>query len=682
MRFVYPEFLWALFALVIPVIIHLFSFRRYKTLYFSNLKFLRFVEQQTRSTQKLKHLIVLVLRILALTALILAFAQPYFPVEDNGAEGGKPVIAIYLDNSFSMTAKGTEGELISEAREFARKTIKNAALKTSFIIATNDLSGTEKRILTQPEALEYLDKIQPGPMVRELDDVITWMQGVLENESQTNSAIGSRQYLLLSDFQKNTSSTKEIQADDKGYYYPIHFSPQDRSNLYIDSVWFSSPIRRVGTNNELNIRIVNQSDADLTNVEVQFSAGNVRRDLFIDIPAKEKAVTVINYTDKIRGTKKGKVTVNDKQLFWDDDYHFSYMVDDHADILIVNGEDFSPTVEKVYLLEPYYSVKAIDHTAFTLDELKGKELVFLNGLRSVASGITEQLIAFAESGGSVAIIPGNEAEKTEYRDLLNKLYLPAFGGTTNQGTRIRKIEYEDPFFSGMFDKKKEELNLSSVAKAYTLERNSDARSMELISFQNGFPLLLRSNGAVNAFLFTIAVTPEFGTFTAESLYPSVLLRIGELSQKKAPIALTLGSDAMYPLYEKQLGEEPVHLKDGKIDFIPKTEKRGLTSYILLNGLEATDYLRSGSYRITGEGVDGMLSLNYSRKESQTEYSPVDMLREQLMASGLTNVASFEIDKGQSLAKIDIDKPFEYWRLFIILALVFLFAEMLVLKLWK
>jgi hypothetical protein len=141
MRFVYPEFLWAFAALSIPVIIHLFNFRRYKTLYFSSLQFLKFVDQQTRSTQKLKHYLVLALRLLALSSLILAFAQPYIPVENTNSSGGKPVIAIYIDNSFSMTAKGTEGELISEARELARKIINDASLETAFLLHSIELSG-------------------------------------------------------------------------------------------------------------------------------------------------------------------------------------------------------------------------------------------------------------------------------------------------------------------------------------------------------------------------------------------------------------------------------------------------------------------------------------------------------------------------------------------------------------
>jgi len=77
MSFVYPWFLWALLAIAIPIIIHLFHFRRFKTVYFTNVKFLKEVKEQTSARSKLKHLLVLCSRILAIAALVFAFAMPY-----------------------------------------------------------------------------------------------------------------------------------------------------------------------------------------------------------------------------------------------------------------------------------------------------------------------------------------------------------------------------------------------------------------------------------------------------------------------------------------------------------------------------------------------------------------------------------------------------------------------------
>src|SRR5690606_15816754 len=79
MKFVYPEFLYALFAIAIPIVIHLFNFRKFKKIYFSNVQFLKEVTQETQSKSKLKHLLILISRILAISFLVFAFAQPYIP---------------------------------------------------------------------------------------------------------------------------------------------------------------------------------------------------------------------------------------------------------------------------------------------------------------------------------------------------------------------------------------------------------------------------------------------------------------------------------------------------------------------------------------------------------------------------------------------------------------------------
>ncbi|MBK6884084.1 MAG: BatA domain-containing protein [Flavobacteriales bacterium] len=79
MSFLHPAFLWALTALAIPVLIHLFQLRRFKRIDFPNVRFLAEISQQTRARKKVQHWLVLLARLLALACLVLAFAQPYLP---------------------------------------------------------------------------------------------------------------------------------------------------------------------------------------------------------------------------------------------------------------------------------------------------------------------------------------------------------------------------------------------------------------------------------------------------------------------------------------------------------------------------------------------------------------------------------------------------------------------------
>jgi hypothetical protein len=681
MRFVYPEFLWGLLTLAVPIVIHLFNFRRYKKLYFSSLKFLQHVDQETKSTQKLKHLVVLILRCLALAALVIAFANPYLPVENEKSTGGKPVIAIYLDNSFSMTAKGTEGELLSEARETARKIISNASLETRILLNTNDMSGVEQRLITKVEALEYLDKIEASPLVRQIDDVLNWQRSFIDKQNEMNQRVGTRQYILLSDFQKNSSSFTKLKTDEDGYYYPVQFIPQEKSNVYIDTAWFSSPIQRIGENNELNVRVVNSGKENLTNVELHMEVNGIVRDVFLDIPSNQKVTTTLNYTEKKAGLKRGKIEVNDKQLFWDDEYFFAYEVRNKTNILLVNSDDASPQVAQVYRLEPFYSVKTINQTGFSQDQLRNTDLVFLNGINTISSGLSDQLNEFAQTGGSIAIFPGKTCETGSLSLLLNALNLPGLGTVTQSGTRIDKLIYDDPFFAGMFEQKKENLNLPSITKAYSSNKNNGKGAYELIRLQNGMPLFLRSGGSINAFLFTSSLDVSFSNFTADALFPSLILRIGEMSQRKLPIALTIGSDGVFPLFEASDGEKPVHIKNKKLDFIPQTKTVGTMRYISLSGSEATELLVAGNYDIVDEKAIGTVALNYNRLESITSALSKDEIINGLKQS-FKHVLFKEIAEGQSLASIDIEKPYEYWKVFVFLTLLFLLGEMCVLKFWK
>ncbi len=196
MEFVHPEFLWLLFFLLIPIITHLFHFRRHKTLFFPSLKFLKYVQQEQKSTQKLKHLLVLVSRLLTMAFLIICFAQPFIGTSKSNS-AGKSVLAIYIDNSFSMTAKGTEGELLSEAKELTRRILKDAEPETHVLLATNKLDGIEQRLITKVEALDYLEKIESTPIRRNLQEVLNWQKEFIDRENQENVNLAVRQYVFI-----------------------------------------------------------------------------------------------------------------------------------------------------------------------------------------------------------------------------------------------------------------------------------------------------------------------------------------------------------------------------------------------------------------------------------------------------------------------------------------------------
>jgi hypothetical protein len=159
MRFLSPGFLFALLTIAIPVIIHLFNFRKFKKVYFSNVRFLKNVQIHTSSRQHLKDRLILGMRILGLSFLVFAFARPYIPAEDQKYGFQQEILSIYIDNSYSMEAVNKEGTLLDEAKRKAREISSAYSVSDKFQLLTNDFFGKNQRLLSYEEFQTAVDEV-------------------------------------------------------------------------------------------------------------------------------------------------------------------------------------------------------------------------------------------------------------------------------------------------------------------------------------------------------------------------------------------------------------------------------------------------------------------------------------------------------------------------------------------
>ncbi|MGI4729890.1 MAG: BatA domain-containing protein, partial [Janthinobacterium lividum] len=166
MAFLYPGFLFALFALTVPVIIHLFNFRQYKKVYFSNVQFLKDVQKQQSSRSNLKNLLILAARILALFFLVMAFAKPFLPSGQAGNIGKQQLVSIFLDNSYSMETQNREGSLLDEAKRRAKEIASAYGLNDRFQLITQDFEGKQQRFINREEFNQAVDEIKISPQSR------------------------------------------------------------------------------------------------------------------------------------------------------------------------------------------------------------------------------------------------------------------------------------------------------------------------------------------------------------------------------------------------------------------------------------------------------------------------------------------------------------------------------------
>ncbi|MGV3609405.1 MAG: BatA domain-containing protein [Fluviicola sp.] len=682
MKWVYPEFLFALLVLVIPILIHLFHFRKYKTIYFSSIAFVKSVEQQQKNPRKIRHLLILIARCLAFACLVIAFAQPYFPKSET-SKNDIQLIGVYIDNSFSMSRIGGQGELLAQAKELAGSIVDKAPRNTQYVLFTNELSGNEKQTLTKVKFVDQVAKVNYSPIYRSREEILSyWNQWIEDAQKEGNIKI-KPSLVYLSDFQKTKPSDSNKKFKSIAQVSPLILSPQNTGNLYVDTIWFETPIQKLGSAQTLSIRVVNTGKEAIESAVVNVQIGKIKRDLFAELPANSADTVHLNYFNQDAGIAKGKIAVNDKQMTQDDSFYFNYEVKKSSSVLIVNGEDAVENVGIVFGLDDFYRIKEVSTTQASQENLESVDLIVLNGLNQVPSNLSTELSAYSEEQGSILLIPGTNISPSGWNALLDKLNLPSINGTQTVGLGIQKLNIKDPFFRGIFEGRPENISLPAVAKAYRLMNNSKTLSSNLINYQNGTPFFVKSTGKNHAYLFSTSLKPEFSTFTSNQLFSTLLLHAGNLSQRQNPYYLIIGSDGSYPLNENSASENPIHLKQGTIDYIPVVFTKNKRAYLSIQGLEAIRMLEAGNYAISRDGKQkGILSTNYNRLESQTQESTQEEIKRVFEQAGIRVNSIQDGSNWNSSSLLEIGESYDSWRWFAFFAGIFVLCEMALLIFYK
>ena len=118
MSFLTPLFLVGLAGLAIPVVLHLIQKERRNVVQFPSLMFIRRIPYQSVQRRRIRHWLLLAMRLAALALLVLAFGRPFFRRTDAAAASGSGAreVVVLLDRSYSMGFGGRWQKALSAAQ--------------------------------------------------------------------------------------------------------------------------------------------------------------------------------------------------------------------------------------------------------------------------------------------------------------------------------------------------------------------------------------------------------------------------------------------------------------------------------------------------------------------------------------------------------------------------------------
>lgn len=349
MSFLFPSFLFALFAILVPIIIHLFNFRRYKKVHFSNVSFLQALQLETRKRSRIRQWLILAARIITVACLALAFAQPFIPGKnrDAGIKGEK-AISIFIDNSFSMQAQGNDGQLQEMAIEMAREIILASSGTDKIQLLTQDFEGRHQLFYTKDEALQLLEEIKSTSSTHLLSEIIQRQKDLL----QKGDAPVKRAY-VISDFQVSSADLQQVKEDTGAYFQLLPLVPNNNANLYIDSCWLLSPELAMNAPINLTVRIWNKSNIELKDQVLNFKINNEEKlPVAYSVGANASVDVPINFVIRKAGYQWGHIYLNDAEILFDDDFYFSMYLPEKLNIMHIKGAGCTGYIDKLFTDPP------------------------------------------------------------------------------------------------------------------------------------------------------------------------------------------------------------------------------------------------------------------------------------------------------------------------------------------
>jgi hypothetical protein len=683
MRFYHPEILYGLLALLIPLVIHLFNFKRFKKVYFTNIQFLKEIQLQSKRHSQWRHWLVLAMRLLFFASLVFAFAGPYIPAADqNISKNAHHKVNIFVDNSFSMQARGEEGSLLEEARAVARE------------IAMAYKPTDEFRLLSNQQSLFALDFVNRDIFLEQLQN-LDIQQSVLDFSLISNllhnfSNISEPQSLyLISDFQKSQSQINQWKSDSINETYLIPLIAANQGNLFIDSVWIEAPLLQPKQAIQVFFDVQNQSDVDLVDLPLSLRInGKQKAVLTTSIPAMSHTQNAFLFNLDTAGFYSASIELQDYPVVYDDHFYFSLNIQQSIDILNIVS-DKSNTDLKLYmssdsLFKPVeMNEKQVDFSQF--DHFAS---IILNGLENYPSGMTNELRKYVQNGGNLIIIPSIESPYEPLNQLLKTLSLPTIIGRDSVNRKMEKIDIQSNELKNIFDVDAKIQRQTNIDMPYFRQRflssPNSSSAITLIKDDATLPILIKNQiEAGNVYCFYTGFERRMSNFSTHAVFVPIMYNLLSQLQADRPLYYQLGqSEKTVFKLKTDLSENEIHLKplNDSATFIPQSNIHDRKVFLSFEQKPQ----KEGIYQLLfNTSIHSLLAFNFDRKESYLSHYSYEEINQILKDKHLNNIKLIQNSQG------NIDQLIAHrndgtslWKLFVIAALSFLIIELFLLRFRK
>ena len=640
MQFKYPELLWALFLLLIPIFIHLFQLRRFKKTAFTNVKLLQKVVAESRRGNTLKKWLLLITRLALFAALIIAFAQPFF-AEKTALKEKETVI--YLDNSFSMQAKTKDGTLLGSA---VQELIKAIPKENTFSLFTNDRVF---RDVTLKDIQNDLLSLSHTQQQLQLDEVYLKAKTFFGEKENT-----VKNLVAVSDFQLRIVP-KQLDSTDNLQKHLVQLLPDQMENVVVDTVYINSI-----TPENMELTTILSCNTTMESIPVSlFNGEKLIAKTSATFETDKKAE--VSFSLPSNEVIHGKIEILDMGLAYDNQLFFNIDQKEKIKVLAINNGNID-YLQRIFTGDEF-QFSSFPQEKLNYGLLASQNLIVLNELTIIPNALRNALKPYVANGGSLVVIPSKKANLNSYNQLLANFFSTAYTQQVNAERNITDIAFSHPLYENVFEKEVTNFQYPKVSQYLRIKTTAP----KILSFGDNDAFLVGSGGV---YVFTASIANENSNFKNSPLIVPTLYNMGVNSLKLPKLYNTLGNVTNVDVPIALPKDKILKVAQRNYEFIPQQQ-----SYA--NKVSLTfgkDIERDGVYSVSNAGATiRTISFNYHREESKLTYLNLENINANTKQGSIASLfQTMEND----------NRVTELWKWFVILALSFVLIEILIQKYLK
>ena len=646
MQFKHPEILYFLFLLVIPILVHLFQLRRFKKEYFTNVRLLKELSIQTRKSSKIKKWLLLATRLLLLTCLIIAFAQPFFKAKDTKNSSNE--MYIVLDNSFSMQAKGQKGELL---KRVVQELLEHTPENQTFSLITNSETfwNTDiKSIRTELQNLKY------SALPFQLESAMA--------KIKSRKSVFNKDVVVITDaVGLEPKQLKSIDSDFNTYF--IVPEAEQENNTSIDSVFIHQTLDDFY---EIGLKLSAFGEKDKQIPVALYNQNNLIAKTLTKLKTKDKTI----YFTIPKKDFHGYASITDNGLEYDNNLYFSISKPKKNNVISIGISEKSNFLSRIYTNDEFnfnnFSIETLDYNA-----LEKQNSIVLNELDEIPQALQTTLKSFVEKGGNLVLIPSAKTSTANINPFLKIFGNIQFKSLENKEKLVIKINFNDPLFSGVFENKINNFQYPKTKTSFGIVGSNPAA----LYYEDQTAFLISINkppdtSGSSVYIFTAPINLDNSNFQQSPLIVPTFYKMGVNSQNNGVNAITIGTNNPILVDATLSKDEILNVKNETETFIPIQQILNSKVKLTFNDFP----VQAGNFGIYSQNERLQnISFNYNRTESDLAQANKDILSDYKTIDSIETVFdSLQTDRTDS----------QIWKWFVIFALLFLVTEMAIIRFVK